>query len=126
MKLKKAVELVKKNSPYCLRGDKTVPKKRQKNSKKFHDKYGFNYEDCWGLDHAIACFVLPRLVHFKKVKQSYPSGITYEEWDEILDKMIYAFKEIVKENANFMIGENRKRVEEGIELFAKYFFSLWD
>lgn len=132
---------------------------------------GFDDTECWNLDTTIAQFVLPRLKHFKENTNGYPGNDeipTFEKWNEILDKMIYAFDHIVNEDkydeekqkrhgVDFleMYGfekqedgsalmvetpkynkqamenyrkeqfEDMEKVNEGLQLFGKYFRSLW-
>jgi hypothetical protein len=77
-------------------------------------RYGFEYRDTWGLDHALAKWILPRLKHLKKNKYGCPSEFftgTLEEqesdegfkkalaeWDEILDEIIWSFEFILNED----------------------------
>ena len=52
---------------------------------------------------------------------SYPHGFNnIEEWHEVVDKMIYSFEQIEKDSSD------RVKIEEGLQLFAKYFEDLWD
>ena len=52
-------------------------------------------EELYDLDVTIARFILPRLMLFKEHCERTPSlNMTREEWDGILDKMIYAFERI--------------------------------
>jgi hypothetical protein len=157
------------------------------------DKY-----DTWGLDHTLALIILPSLIQLKHTKHGVPGdfaevgGEDYvsqqsfdfymethswafdekvKEWDEILDKMIWSFHEIakdeyvdqyhhgkakyefVKTNTQFpnpttgkmedtfemvdrnpdehwydMVGHrlHEERIQEGLNLFGKYFRNLWD
>jgi hypothetical protein len=107
--------------------------KRYKEHVKQLKKYGFSDTETWNLFGVIAEFVLPRLKRFKKVSNGYPGGeITEAKWNEILDKMIFAFEwSITYDNEdNSALSEKRekanwKRYEEGMELFAKWFMALW-
>lgn len=121
MKLKEAVKLVKLHQTTPIKH----PKKCRKKSEKFFKKYGFHFEECWSLDHSIACFVLPRLIQLKKVGATYPNGLTFEEWQDILDKMIDGFAIIVREEY-ILNKEKTDMAQEAIDLFAKYYFALWD
>lgn len=114
------------------------------------------YKDLVNLDQTIARFILPRLKLFKKKVIGYPPNITFEEWKEILDKMIVAFELIINSNEpNFghtefhtekegnlyklvvdksdfnaeeyqkWVNEKNAKIEEGLQLFAKYYQDLW-
>ena len=49
-----------------------------------------------------------------------------KEWEIILDKMIATMEYLIKEE-NYPIEKDKvAMVEEGIGLFHKHFFSLWD
>lgn len=118
-------------------------KKRQR--KKWLKQYNLyvNPKDTWCLDITIAEFVLPRLKLFKKLNNGYP-GIedmdTPEKWDEALDKMINAFEIITSEDTFYecwsakaitgeeiksILKQQKKEVDEGLQLFAKWFHHLW-
>ena len=132
---------------------------------------GFDDTECWNLESTIAGFVLPRLKHFKEHNNGYPGNDeipTFEKWNEVLDKMIYAFNHIVNEDKYDDEKQNRhgvdflemytfekqpdgssimaktpkyneqamenyrneqiedmKKVDEGLQLFGKYFRNLW-
>ena len=90
-------------------------------------RWGFSDEDTWALDGVIARFVLPRLKRFKEIHNGFPDGdgFTGETWNEALDKMIYAMKSAAN---GYIDDPNNKtdwvKVEEGQELFGKYFHRL--
>jgi len=87
---------------------------------------GFDDTDWWSLYTTIAQFTLPRLIAFREGCKSYPASITAEEWDEILDKMIHAFTIIASEDDwPAPTPENAAFVQEGCELFGKWFTHLW-
>lgn len=88
---------------------------------------GFSEADLWSLDITIAEFILPRLKSFQEGRGSFPSGLSDKEWDEILGKMIYSFEYHANEDkcCKYIPEEERKKVEEGMLLFAKYFGHLW-
>ena len=114
--------------------------KRQFKFFKQRIRCGFSDDELWGLELTIAEFCLPRLIRFKEIKCSYPGdGISEIDWDEILDKIIYSFEEIIRESDPFYDQEveinkeyleKRKikieKIQEGLDLFAKYFMNLWD
>jgi hypothetical protein len=85
---------------------------------------GFSDEECWNLDYTIAKFILPRLKHFKKHNYGLPwrshkmingevvelmesekiydraidGSLTSEEWDDVLNNIIFAFEFILDED----------------------------
>lgn len=94
---------------------------------------GWSDADTWSLDVTTSEFLLPRLKRFKELKIGYPSCLnSEEEWDEILNKMIFSFQECKEdfcERVCNMTPEERKvreqRIQEGLDLFSKHFQSLW-
>jgi hypothetical protein len=103
--------------------------KNYKRYKKQLKTKGFSDCETWELDFAIAAFVLPRLIHFRKKHNGYPHGLTPEKWIEILDKMIFAMGVIAlnKEESDIELWKlQNQKVQEGLRLFAEYFRALWD
>jgi len=83
---------------------------------------GWSDRDTWNLDTTIAEFVYPRLKRFKEVNNGYPGSLTVEEWDNLLDDMIYAFgtsREIHSADRDW------ERVDRGLRAFAEWYFHLW-
>jgi hypothetical protein len=89
---------------------------------------GFSDEDLWNLDQTIANFVLPRLKAFKEFTHAYPQGMTVEEWNTTMDKMIWSFDFKVNHwyDDAMHTEENTEKYNEGMDLFRKYFDNLWD
>jgi hypothetical protein len=91
---------------------------------------GWDDSETWGLDSTIAKFTLPRLKRFKELKDGIPMGFTEKSWNETLDKMIFALGLCLDEDRWFEGAKEEQealaaRVQEGLELFGKYFRSLW-
>lgn len=86
---------------------------------------GWSDDETWSLDYSLAKIILPRLKRFKEITPAHPADITREEWMNIIDKMIIAF-EFASSDSRWedAPGEYEKH-QEGIDLFAKYFFALW-
>ncbi len=112
--------------------------------------------DLWGLSTRIAEFSLRHIKAFRKTKlHGYPSTLdSPEQWEEILDKIIFALENTIDEYCGYKkfeikageydikdgqfitlqerkwdeegYKEHLKKVEEGIELFGKYWRDLWD
>jgi hypothetical protein len=154
--------------------------------------------DTWSLDHTLASIIYPALLQLKATKHGVPADfaevggedytdqdsfdfykdsqqesfeIACKRWDEVLDKMIWSFEQILKDNydelyhhgkteydwiksdkqfANPLTGKmedtfqmvdkdpeahwydaeghklHEARIQEGLELFGKYYQNLWD
>jgi len=153
--------------------------------------------DVWSFDHTLAYIILPALLQLKKVKHGIPNdfaevgGANHESqycfdfyseshneafdegvkrWDEVLNKMIWSFQQLIIEYEdkyhygkfkfdweestetykNSKTGKLEKlfqmidktpnehwtdfvgmelhnsRIQEGLDLFGKYYRSLWD
>jgi hypothetical protein len=161
-------------------------------------KIQVDYWDTWNLDSTLAQIIYPCLLQLRATKHGIPGefaevgGASYEaqqsfdfyndengelfnqrcnEWDLVLDKMIWAFQQITEGNyeekyhhgvgeydwkesdklyPNPITGkmektfqmidknpndhwydyvgvqEHNRRIQEGLDLFAKYFRDLWD
>lgn len=111
---------------------------RYGDSLNFYLTNDFFFEECWNLEMTLSALILPRLIHFRDSHCGAPGCVFeydergnilneeagYQKWEEILDKMIWAFYLYIKEeDCN---EENNKQIDEGLELFAKYFRTLWD
>lgn len=56
-------------------------------------RYGVSDRECWQLPDTLTAFILPRLKHYKKMKRvGFPSELTEEEWEAILDEIIWSFE----------------------------------
>lgn len=82
----------------------------------------FKKQRAWDCYTHLAVHIANELRAFKKYNvNSYPHGFNnIEEWHEVVDKMIYGFEQIEKDSSD------RVKIEEGLQLFAKYFEDLWD
>ena len=98
-------------------------------NKRLRKKKGLliSYQEMWSLDYTLAKYILPRLKKFKEVCCGYPCPLTEDEYEEILNKMIWSFDYIVKEEIHTIEEKEKldKQCQEGLNLFAEYFRSLW-
>lgn len=90
---------------------------------KMNKELGFAQFETWNLYYSLALEIYPRLCYFRERTIAYPLGLNEKEWDEILDKMIRAFKLILIDDCHD--DEKVKEVEEGLRLFAKWYLELW-
>lgn len=89
---------------------------------------GYDDPGWWDIEISLARWIIPRLKHLREHTHGYPPGVGGEEsWDKILGKIILAFELIVE-----MLGEDtnlppiRDQIDEGLDLFRKWYFNLWD
>ena len=109
--------------------------------------------DCWSLDYTLARIIHPALIRLKETKHGYPElwedgMVTHHNWDrqlhfdfideevetkylinkwnDILDKMIYAFGRIKEDNSLDISKDEWEKIQEGLDLFAEHYTSLWD
>lgn len=142
--------------------------------------------DTYSMDYTLSLIILPMLIQLKATKSGIPSNFVNEsstsnqecfefykddhaefedgqkKWDEVLDKMIWSFQQLVEIDFDSMYhhgkfqydfkktddnsgmsqlvdnnpnghwydveGHNlhNERIQEGLELFGKYYRSLWD
>ena len=68
---------------------------------------------------------MPRLKRFKQLNNGSPLGLSFSEWDAILDKMIAAFEFYASEEKYDAHPDEYEEHQEGLDLFAKYFGHLW-
>ena len=105
--------------------------------KRFEDMTGTEKDnECSIVYYPIAEFIYPRLKYFREcVKMTYPAEFnSMEEWNNILDKMLFAFDFTLNEMNGFSsIDFDTERYQtaldkanEGFKLFGEYFLNLWD
>lgn len=90
---------------------------------------GWDDSDLWSLDCTIAKFTLPRLRRFRATLHGHPGEITFEEWEAILDKIIWSMEYIAGDRQwehNDQFDEDERKCDEGVALFGKWFRGLWN
>lgn len=111
-----------------------------KGSKRRRERVSVHRYDLWSLDHTLALVILPALEKFRTASRGslwgdllpadYSSLSARErtraekavgkQQHEILGKMITAFELIVED-----CTADDSRIQEGLDLFAKYYRGLW-
>ena len=104
--------------------------------------------DTWSMDHTLSRIIHPMLVKFKADAMSFPTtldqsdvpdflqlkeDLTEEEefdiyekqWEWVLNEMIYAFELVSNCEDSYPPLEENERMQNGLELFGKYFRHLW-
>jgi len=107
--------------------------------------------DTWSMDCTLAMIIHPMLVQLKATTHGHPSNLTEQEWDQILDEMIWAFEQKCRDHweddyygdydedqkNGSMVGSfkwidheglktHQERMSNGFRLFGKYYENLWD
>jgi hypothetical protein len=109
---------------------------------------GWDDSETWSLDYNIIEYLVPRLERFRELHIDNPCDITFDEWNNILDEIIWSFKYIycVKDYGgkfekkwikdiefdydNMIYNKidrdiKWERVLNGRKLFIQYFDDLW-
>lgn len=107
---------------------------------------GFDDSEIWNLDVSIAKFILPRLERYQEIKCSHPANFSENEWNRIVNLMIYAFKTylyrsdltndedlikkfckqgIIEIDVNEALKIHKEYID-GMEYFNKYWYLLGD
>ena len=68
-----------------------------------------------------------RQLHFDFIDEEVETQYLIDKWNVIMDKMIYSFGQIVEDKL-FDITDQKQldEIQEGIDLFAEHYTSLWD
>ena len=87
---------------------------------------GYPISEVWGTYHYLAREIAPRLKAFKALKKhGCPDDFeSQEDWNNAIQKMIDAF-ELVGPN-KVVYSDDYPIINEGLDLFRKYFLNLWD
>lgn len=127
----------------CKRGNYPYSFVERKKQNK-QDKDEIKLSELWGLNSTLGAIISSYLREFKKA--SGYSGATpgshslqqvdgktivldngFGRWCDTLDKMIWSFEQYANMDGRFreVSEEYRNRLQEGIDLFAKYYSDLW-
>lgn len=101
--------------------------RRNKDSENWSHKHDYPIEEVWNTDNTLAQLIVPRLQAFKALeKHGGPDDFKdMREWNNTIQKMIDAF-ELMKYAAGKQSDDEEKTIEQGLDLFRKYYRSLWD
>lgn len=104
---------------------------------------GYSDIEMWNLDDTISKWIVPKLKIFKSITQGSPAYLdSFEEWQNMLDEMIFGFEWPTKElewynkNVFYLTGDAKEekfkefealkeRALKGRILFAEHFYGLW-
>lgn len=90
--------------------------------------------DTWSMDHTLSLLIVPMLKQLKDQSgvSGYPATLnTMEEWYEVLDKMIWSFEQSqnlydITLDSKVDYKATMDKIQEGFDLFGKYYMGLWD
>lgn len=86
---------------------------------------GWDDSETWSLDWKLADWLAPRLRRYRELSNGYPGNTSEEEWDAMLEEMIWAV-EWRRDNAwNGENTEEFKRACKGWELLVERLDDLW-
>jgi hypothetical protein len=113
-------------------------------------KVDITNEDLFSLDRTLALIIHPCLVAIKDAKCGTPftefkdidiatnddsdvvdnlGSFSEQRWDAIIDEMIWAFDAIIEGKSDYRSVDGfalyEKRVQNGLNLFGKYYQALW-
>ena len=102
-------------------------KRRNKDSENWSHKHDYPIEEVWNTDNMLAQLIVPRLQAFNALdKHGGPSDfMDIREWNNAIQKMIDAF-ELMKYAGATHTEDEERTIEQGLDLFRKYFRNLWD
>ena len=108
-------------------------------------KKGFCVEDTWSVYDWFLNTVPKILTELNKNRMGHPTDMTDKEGGDIIDRMIFCFteandytcsqtnsidydtdKDKWREREIEIVNYRDKMKNEGLELFSKYFWNLWD
>jgi hypothetical protein len=94
---------------------------------------GYDNLQLWNTGPAIIKFGYPLIKAYVEMdKCGHPMGMSREEWDGILQKILFAFEASNLEETDFFkyldleYDKRHKEIQEGFELFGKYIQTMWD
>lgn len=94
-------------------------------NRNIEDEEGFSETEFFNLDYSLALYIYGRLRYFQDhCLVGEPSYITFDQWSDIINKMIKGFYLYLTEN--YKLSKNKeKQMRYGMRLFIKYFSELW-
>ena len=91
-------------------------------------KRGYADKDVWNFDYYLSKVILGGLKLLKETHSGYPTKLTDEKWNAILDEMIEGFENRINVESyeEYLIKNGENKLNKSLQLFAKHFGSLWD
>ena len=103
------------------------------------DEEGFVDAEHFNLDTSLSLYIYSQLCYFRDYPMTCgtPMGMTHEQWENIVDAMIEAFKLLIIEedfSDRWIMTDKqwkqqsknkRKKINYGLRMFIKYYNNLW-
>ena len=94
-------------------------------------KRGFSGYDAWNLDTFLAQVIADSMAWLRENGHGYPAeeGMTEERWNEILTEIEVPLRAWAELKHDMDLDEEERwvvRCDHSLELFKRYFFSMWD
>ena len=87
-------------------------------------EYGFSVYEFFNLDHTFDLLIYPRLCYFRDhCNVGSPGGMSFEEWNNILDNMIEGFR--LSLTVDYATRNQQEKIDNALKLFAEYYHCLW-
>lgn len=118
---------------------------RKLKMKKQRAKQGYCDEDIYDMYDWFLNIVPRMLTDFNKNRIGYPCDLTNEEWNNIIERIIFCLAEANEDTCtqtnelspktnptewqrreSELVKYRDSMLKEGLELFTKYFWDLWD
>jgi len=90
---------------------------------------GYAYVEASNLCDYLARYALPRVRYLRDHHVSHPNCLAPEDWQAILDDIVYALELKVRWESGDGGGElpdGEPRYEHGLQLFGEWWQHLWD
>lgn len=106
---------------------------------------GYCNKDVWNIYYWFLDIMPKMLKDFNESRVSYPCDLSNDEWNNIIKRMIFCFEEANEDTCSQInkynfdmdtekwleredeISEYQNNMKnEGLKLFSKYFWNLWD
>jgi len=94
-------------------------KARKKKMLSDYKKLGYCSRDFWSFDMTVAAWILPRLKHFSEIYK----GSSIKKSD--FAAMIYSFEKISVFEHTYVQDKERKKIQNGLRLFADCLCGMW-
>ena len=104
-----------------------MKKRKTNNTVNWSHKNDFPLEEVWNTDSTLSQLIVPRILAFKTLdKHGCPSDFDdMRKWNNTIQKMADAF-ELMKYAGTTHTEEEERTIEQGLDLFRKYYRNLWD